>query len=90
VKPKRGVEEAIELLYQWVEETEAECRSEKSPIVPWCYERLAMIYRKQGRSDKEVEILERYVAQPYASSVQSEGLSARLVKARQLSSNKKR
>lgn len=83
-------DEAIKLLYEWIEETEAECRKEKFPVVPWCYERLAMIYRKQGLPDKEVEILERHAAQPHASSVQVEALSARLAKARHLSLRKKK
>lgn len=82
-------DESIKLLYEWVEETEAECRREKSSVVPWCYERLAMIYRKQKLPDKEVEILERYASQPYASTEQMAELGARLVKARQLSLKKK-
>jgi len=80
LKRDRRHEEAIALLLELVDATEAEARTEGWGAAPWYYVQLAIIYRKDRRFDDEVSILERALR-----SVGSDGaMKARLEKARAL------
>lgn len=78
--------EAIDLLLQSINLTESESKTlgEGWGVAPWYYEQLAIIYRKEKRYDKEVEILELYEKQPKARGVGPAKLEARLKKAKEL------
>lgn len=78
--------EAIELLLQSINLTESESKTlgEGWGVAPWYYEQLAIIYRKEKKYDKEVEILELYAKQPKAPGVGPAKLEARLEKAKEL------
>ena len=75
-------EEAIALLLECVEATECEANAEGRGVAPWYYERLAIIYRKQNRIEKELQILEQYDAQPKARGMKPKKLAKRLEKVR--------
>src|SRR3546814_12257385 len=62
LKRQKRHAEAIDLLSQLVEATEAESRAAGVGwgVAPWYYEQLAIIYRKQRRYVDEVKILKRY------------------------------
>lgn len=86
LKREKRHDEAIALLHELVEETEAESR-ENGPgwgVAPWYYEQLAILYRKERRYADEVNILERYTSQTHAPGAGPEKLAERLKKARQL------
>lgn len=87
LKREKRHDEAIELLNQLVDATEAESRAAGAGwgVAPWYYEQLAIIYRKERRYADEVKILRRYKRQPKAPGAGSSKLAARLDKARQLS-----
>ncbi|RLB24349.1 MAG: hypothetical protein DRG73_04015 [Deltaproteobacteria bacterium] len=74
LKAENKNEEAIELLLKLVDEIEKEAqkRGEGWGVAPWYYEQLAILYRKEKRYDDEVQILERYEAQPKAPGASSE------------------
>jgi hypothetical protein len=79
--------EAIELLLKTVAATERE--SEKMGprwvVAPWYYEQLAIIYRKEGRIEDEIAILERYVQHTKTPKTGEDKLRERLKKAKALS-----
>lgn len=80
---RRDEEEAAEeLLLALIDATEAEDRVEGMGVAPWYYEQLATSYRKRGRPDKEVAILERYAAQRHAPGATPPKLLRRLDRAR--------
>ena len=80
---RNGNEEgAIALLLECVEATERKSKAEGKGVAPWYYERLAIIYRKQSRIEKELQILERYDAQPKARGAKPKKLAKRLEKVR--------
>lgn len=83
---KSGNKEA-ELL-KIINANEAQSRSDRMGVPPAYYERLAILYRKEKRYAKEVEILERYFAQKQAPGKKSAKLATRLKKAKQLASSK--
>ena len=60
--------------------TESEDRVDKSGVVPWYYEQLARIYRKNKDLVKEHAILERFESQRHAPGRKPETLMARLAK----------
>lgn len=78
--------DAINILIEAVNSTEKESEfaGEGWGVAPWYYEQLAIIYRKEKKYQKEVEILERYSAQPKAPGVGPQKLAERLVKAKEL------
>lgn len=82
-------EEAINVLLQDVDSTEKESEfaGEGWGVAPWYYEQLAIIYRKEKEYQKEVEILERYAAQPKAPGAGPQKLAERLAKAKELLAN---
>lgn len=75
-------DEAVQLLLKGVDATEKEAAKDKTGVAPWYYEKLAMIYRKQGRHDAEVAILERFEQQPKSPGLGPAKLADHLVKAR--------
>jgi hypothetical protein len=80
---RMGDEEAAEhLLFELLDATETEARTHDWGVAPWYYEQLAILYRKQGTPEKEVEILERYAAQQHAPGASPPKLLARLEKAK--------
>lgn len=58
--------EAECLLLELVAATEAEAAVERWGVAPWYYQQLAIIYRKRGDPQREVEILERFARQEHA------------------------
>ncbi|MGA9762020.1 MAG: hypothetical protein WBQ14_06335 [Gaiellaceae bacterium] len=76
--------EAERLLFELVDATETESKVKQWGVAPWYYEQLAIIYRKLGERQKEIEILERYQAQRHAPGVKPPELLRRLEKAREL------
>jgi hypothetical protein len=89
LKSEKKHSEAIELLLKLVAQEEAQSATSRQGVAPWYYEQLAIIYRKEKRYDLEVEVLERYAAQPHAPGVGPTKLSERLVKAKDLLSRKR-
>lgn len=67
---------AERVLLEIAEATEAADRI--SGVAPWCYERLAILYRKQHRHDDEIAILERFAGQRHASGKSPARLLTRL------------
>jgi hypothetical protein len=72
-----------ELLLECVDATEREAQVKKWGVAPAYYERLAILYRKQGRRDDELAILRRYQAQNKSPGVMPGKLSGRLLKLEQ-------
>lgn len=62
LKRERRHDEAESLLRWCIESAERQAREQGYETVPpWYYEHLAIVYRKSGRYDDEVAVLERYV-----------------------------
>jgi len=87
---KRGgnLGELESLLLEIVDAAEAEARSSRWGVAPWCYEELAKLYRKLKDPEREVQILERFAAQRHAPGASPPRLLARLEKARVLVTRK--
>jgi len=86
------LEEAEQLLLRCCDATEDEARVMSwGPPAPWYYEQLAIIYRRQKETSKEVAILERYVENAGLEGAErnttGRQLVARLAKARALAAN---
>jgi hypothetical protein len=79
-------QDAINVLLQAVDSTEneSEFAGDGWGVAPWYYEQLAIIYRKEKQYHKEVEILERYAAQPKTLGAGPQKLAERLAKAKEL------
>ena len=86
LKRERRHEEAIALLLELVDATEAEAQAEGYGSAPWYYVQLAIIYRKERRFDDEVAILER----AQHSVGRDQAMATRLQKARDLAAGDKR
>lgn len=67
-----------ELLWRCVEATESEARSRGWGVAPAYYERLAILFRRQGRREDELSVLRRYEAQQKAPGVKRGKLAERL------------
>lgn len=78
LKREGKLEEAESLLLWCVEETEEEARREGLGVAPWYYEQLAIVYRKQGRTEDELAILERFGSQKHALGARPAKLIKRL------------
>lgn len=70
LKRDKKHKEAIELLLECVEATEREndLMGDSFGVAPAFYRNLAIIYRKEKKLDKEIEILERYKARAEKSN----------------------
>jgi hypothetical protein len=73
-------EEAIPLLLQLVDAIEAQSVADGCGVAPWYYEQLAIVYRKLGRRDDEICILQRFAMQRHARGTLPPKLLARLAK----------
>jgi tetratricopeptide (TPR) repeat protein len=96
LKRERKHEEAVKLLLELTDAVEREARmagklNRGAPwfIAPWYYKQLAIIYHKEGRYDKEVEILERYCNQTKTPGARVSELEQRLTKAKELRNKQK-
>lgn len=87
LKRQGRLEEAEKLLLSAVDAVEAEARERGGGwgVAPWYYEQLAIVYRKQGRREDELAILERYGHQPKAPGVKPGRLADRLKELRRKS-----
>jgi hypothetical protein len=83
------LKEAEDLLLELVEVVENESRVTGMGVAPWCYERLATIYRNQCRYEEEIAILERYANQRHAPGGSPAKLLLRLEKAKHPSRRRK-
>lgn len=79
LKQENKLGEAEDFLLGLITATEEE--ADKYGVSPWCYESLAILYRKQKRFLDEVELLRRYAKQKKAPGVTPAKLAERLVKA---------
>jgi hypothetical protein len=86
LKRQGNLAEAERVLLACVEAVERESTVRGWPGAPWYYDQLAIVFRKQGRYDDEVAILERHVRWPHNPAGHSWPLLERLEKARQLQS----
>ena len=84
LKSAKKHDEAIGLLLELVAAEEQEAEVSRRGVGGYSYRQLAIIYRKEKRFDKEVEILERYAKQHQAPGVAQRDLAERLVKAKEL------
>lgn len=75
---------AIALLFTFLDAEEKRAKRSREGVAPWFYERLAVIYRKQKKYADEVAILERFERQTESVGALREKLASRLIKARQL------
>jgi hypothetical protein len=73
-------DEAVDLLGVLVDGAEEKAREQKRGVPPWYYEQLAVIYRRQGKGDEEIEILERFARQKQAEGEKSRKLLSRLAR----------
>jgi DNA polymerase-3 subunit epsilon len=86
LKQKNMLDEAEKYLAGLVDEAEGD--GEEWGVSPWCYEQLAILYRKQKRREDEVAILQRYSGQKKAPGVSADKLAARLIRAEELLAKK--
>jgi hypothetical protein len=83
LKKANRYDEAVALLRQLVQATEAEARADRCGVAPWYYEQLAIIFSKQKRPDDELAILERYDSCPKAPGAGPSKLAGRLQRVRE-------
>jgi hypothetical protein len=74
--------EVVPLLLELVAATENESKSKGYGVAPWYYEQLAIVYRKIGSVNDEIEILERFSKQKHARGVKPAKLILRLERLR--------
>lgn len=86
MKREERHDEAIALLLNLIDATEAESRESGGPsgVAPWYYEQLAIIYRKVKRYSDEVVVLERYEGETKAPGVGPQRLAERLTRAKEI------
>ena len=84
LKRAQRTDDAIELLLNCVDATEAEDRVTQWGVAPEYYEQLAILYRKEKRFRDEVSILERFSMQRKAPGALLPKLEVRLAKAKEL------
>ncbi len=70
------------LLLEICDATEIEAAFEGFGVAPAAYERLAVMYRRQGNRAAEIAILERFAAQPHAPGAMPSKLGERLERLR--------
>ncbi len=78
LKREKRYDEAIDLLHTYVEATELEARDRRTPVHSWPYQQLAIVHRKIGDAQAEIEVLERFSRQSNSGSKQSRRLLKRL------------
>ena len=82
LKQERRFEEALTLLLGEMTLWERDSATGLGGVAPWYYEQAAIIYRKLGRYDDEIAVLERFAAQKHAPGVSPPRLLERLEKAK--------
>lgn len=83
LKRAREYEKVEQLLLALVDAVEAESKANNWNVAPWYYEQLAIIYRKQKDTSKEIRILERFANQQSdAAVIETHPLLIRLRKLR--------
>lgn len=80
LKRSGDLDKAEKLLLSLVNATEAESRAQGWDVAPWYYEQLAIVYRKRGDHQSEVEILERFSTRQHAPGDKPSKLMERLGK----------
>ena len=73
-------EAAVDLLIKLVAATEKEAEEESTTVAPWYYEQLAIVYRKLGRPDDELSILQRFREMPRPAGASAQKVLDRLDK----------
>jgi len=63
LKRRDDLGKAEKLLLRLIQAVEEEAKTEDWVVAPWYYEQLAIIYRKQKATDKELEVLKRFTSQ---------------------------
>lgn len=81
-KREGRLDDATKLLIEEIQCQEAESQRSGTGVAPWYYEQLAIVYRKMGRHEDELAILERYDRQMKAPGASPAMLKARLEKVR--------
>lgn len=69
LKGAKKYDEAEKLLLEIIDVVEAEARAKKWAVAPGYYEHLAIVYRKRKEYQKEIAIIDRYIAQQDALGV---------------------
>ena len=75
-----SVLELNDLLLWCIEQTEEESSKEGLGVAPYYYEELANLNKLKGRTDLEIEVLERFAQQKHAPGVKPPRLLERLQK----------
>ena len=75
-------EQALQLLEQLMQATERESATDGAGVAPWYYEQSAIIHRKLGQQQEEIQVLERYESQKPAPGATPSELAERLAKLR--------
>jgi DNA polymerase III epsilon subunit-like protein len=81
-KREDRLDDACGHLMEEVDRQEEESGRTGQGVAPWYYEQLAIVYRKQGRHDEKLAILERYDRQRKAPGATPAVLKTRLEKVR--------
>lgn len=89
-KRERRLDDAMRLLLEEIDRQEAESRTGGFGVAPWYYEQLAIVYRKLGRQEDELVVLERFDRQIKAPGAKPAILKARLEKVRARRSTRQR
>ena len=66
LKRRDDLGKAETLLLRLIQAVEEEARTEGWIVAPWYYQQLAIIYRKQRATNKELEVLKRFASQWHA------------------------
>ena len=66
LKRRDELAKAEKLLLRLITAVEEEAKIEGWIVAPWYYEQLAIIYRKQKDTNKELEVLKRFASQRHA------------------------
>jgi DNA polymerase-3 subunit epsilon len=81
LKRQNRNEEALALLYKWIDATELDVTRKGGAVESWPYLQACVVLRKLKRFDDEVGVIERFLGQPSSGSKQSQELMERLGKA---------
>lgn len=82
LKREEQYDEALQLLHEEIDRQENDSATGLGGVAPWYYEQAAVIYRKVGRHDDEIAVLERFAVQQHAPGAKPPQLLERLIKAK--------
>ncbi|MEX1258396.1 MAG: hypothetical protein WEG36_12325 [Gemmatimonadota bacterium] len=77
-KREGRLQDALGMLLAAIEQTENEAGRHGYGVAPWYYWHAAIVYRKLGQDDDELEILRRFAKQPHAPGARVPKLLQRL------------